>query len=77
MQVNRFHSVRDCTNCCVTNLQVYFDHYNNKYARNGERERLEWEEFDDVVTKFKRKHIYRTIVETECKEMPYLFPSLY
>ena len=50
---------------------MYFDHYNAKYASDGERESLDWSDLEEEVEDFKRKYIYRTIIETELKDMAY------
>ena len=41
------------------------------YASNGERESLDWSDLEEEVEDFKRKYIYRTIIETELKDMLY------
>jgi hypothetical protein len=50
---------------------VYFDGYNRKFCNSGEREKLEWVDLCPQIEAFKSEHIYRSIFETEMKEMSY------
>ena len=57
-------------------MQVFFDGYNRKFCNSGERDKLEWEELCPQIEEFKKGYIYRSILETEIKEMSYLTKSL-
>ena len=52
-------------------VQVYFEWYNRRFCSSGERQALEWRDLCPQIEEFKRKHIYRSIIETELKEMAY------
>ena len=52
-------------------IQVHFDGYNRRFARDGSREALEWSQHEEEIEQFKREHIYQTIIDTEVNEMSY------
>lgn len=51
--------------------QVHFEHYNVRIERDSIHELLDWTPYDAVVDKFKREHIYQSIINSEINEMSY------
>ncbi len=51
--------------------QVHFDAYNKKFGGDGTHEALDWSEYDDDVSTFKREHIYQDIINTEINDLSY------
>lgn len=48
--------------------EVHYDKYNYRYGGNGIHERLTWEEYQDVLDKFRHAYVYPNIIQTEAKE---------
>ncbi|XP_067003555.1 pseudouridylate synthase 1 homolog [Anabrus simplex] len=48
--------------------EVHYDRYNQRYGADGIHERLDWSEVEDELNKFREKHIYPQIVDTELGE---------
>lgn len=46
--------------------QVHYESYNVRYG--SDHDKLEWDEVETIIQKFKEEHIYPTIVNTEIKE---------
>ncbi len=61
---------------CVVYFQVRFDGYNLRYASDGSRERLEWDNHKGIK-EFKRGQIYQTIIETEINKLSYPYSFLF
>lgn len=51
---------------------VHYTMYNNRYGSDGVHESLSFENEEDVVEEFFRKHIMSKIIETELEETPML-----
>ena len=51
--------------------QVHFDGYNRRFGGDGTHEALDWQEYDQCVTAFKREQIHQDIINTEIRELSY------
>lgn len=52
---------------------MHYDHYGERYGKDGLHETLDWKECEEEVEKFQKAYILQHMVDTEISEQTYLF----
>merc|ERR1712117_373648 len=48
--------------------KCHYENYNRKYGKDGLHQPLDWDEYKEEISKFKKEYITREIIETEKNE---------